>query len=204
MTRTLPAAAVVATLSALSGLPAAAACPAEAGDALRGIVVMLEDGTRVDMRRDAATGIVSETWDNPADPPPYREDLIEGVHLILSQDLDAAGQPVPGAFTRFRFIDGPLPALAEGASWSGEVEVQYGDGNVEATYAFSVGAARGIEVGGCAYQALPVTTTMREPDYAWASQIDHIPLLGVGLLRGHGEVMGDTTVYVAVSIAVAE
>lgn len=194
---------VLVLATTLAALPAAAACPTTSQDSVRGIIVTLDDGTRVTMRRDAATRIVAETWDDPADQTAFREELLHGLHLLASHDLDEAGHPAFATGTRYRFLDGPLPDPADGVAWSGRVEVTQPEGIHDAIYSFTVGALREISIGGCTLAALPVTSILREPDYSWASRIDFVPVLGIGLLRENGELMGEKTSHVPVSIAVA-
>lgn len=189
---------------AAGAMPAAAACPVAAADSVRGIIVTLDDGTRITMRRDAATGIVSEIWDDPANPPAYREELLLGVHLLASHDLDEQGGILPAQGARYRFLDGPLPPLVDGTSWSGRLEVERTEGRHEATYSFAVGPSRAITIGTCTFTAVPVNALLREPDGTWASRTNVVPALGIGLLDSSGELSGEMTTNVAVTIAVAE
>jgi hypothetical protein len=164
-THTLPAFRSLIAIAALS--PAsAAACPT-AADMARGVSILFDDQTVAVYRRDGDT--VAETVSAPDGTPIYTYRLLGGLFETGLDDHEAGG--LPDSFG-YSFALEPLLPPVPGAKVSGTQtasspvvadETLPDRISVTLSYRMSVGPADTVAIGGCRYEALPVSVRV---DYA--------------------------------------
>ncbi|MCC6008054.1 MAG: hypothetical protein JJU40_10275 [Rhodobacteraceae bacterium] len=184
--RLLRSGALVALLvSMIAGASAAQTCPADHIGNLRGLVVSFEDSPTVMIRARPDGLLVEDELDdrNPFDG--YRMITDQGVvfmgELPFSEGvLDYEGYVSHGLAEPHP----PLPRIMPGLVWAG-VFLRIGtDGRgTEVAVAIVAGAEDDAAIGGCSYRRIPVTVYEADGDGSFLGLLDHLPELGVSIIR---------------------
>lgn len=193
-----------AVLAVCAAAPAAAeTCPATTADAARGIVVSYKDGSTSHTVLDPATGDTVETFRYP-DGFAFRNDLVLSLISVRLVDISADGTENAEATSTYTYTPARPESLGPGTQWTASYTFVSATDTIEGSFLLSVGPETSLAIGTCTFRAFPVTTLGRDADFAFLSQIDYLPDLGISLIRGYGELFADAVSVTPLTIAIAE
>jgi hypothetical protein len=196
--------ALSAVLAVCAAVPAhAEPCPATTADAARGIAVSYDDGSTSHTVLDPATGDTVETFRYP-DGFAFRNDLVLSLISVRLVDISADGTENPQAVSTYTYTPARPERLEPGTQWTASYRFVSATDAVEGQFLLSVWAETSVTIGGCTFRAFPVTTLGRDAEFAFLSQIDYLPDLGISLIRGYGELFADAVSVTPLTIAIAD
>ena len=157
----------------------AAACPV-AEDLDVSVSVIFDDGI-TEVYRRSGTGVIAV--EGRVDGTViYRMQLAQGVHLLRYEDVEG-GQSVPASLIVYDYegAANSLPVPRPGGRWQADVTVTRPEDRVAENQSQVYGEETTIEIGGCRYDAIPVTIAYDTPG-GYLEALVYMPELGIAIL----------------------
>jgi hypothetical protein len=169
----------------LSATPLAALCPEGPEDALHGIHVRYDDGSR-SILRALGDGVQQDilTYQDGTGGG-YTITALHGIYP-LEEALLQNGNHAPGSLDVITYPEGlsSLPVPEPGLEWRASAQVSK-DGRVPFERRFTVTVGQGVVAtyGDCSYDVLPVALRSTDADDDGFIGMDYVPLLGISVFH---------------------
>ncbi|MFN3954845.1 MAG: hypothetical protein ACK4LQ_10355 [Pararhodobacter sp.] len=174
-------------LALLAPAPLLAACPETLAP---GIALVFDDGTRSRLTPGAAPGTVIEQTRFDGGEDGYNAQGHHGLFDIEIIDVEG-GRLVAESAEKSQYRAGTPEIPQEGTQGLVlEVDVGAGRDQFERRLVVSSGAYAPVDLGGCSYQAMPVTLEWNDPDEQSVSFHLYVPALGTAILIGYEDAEG--------------
>lgn len=188
---------VLAGCVAASASAAAAGCPT-AADMAAGVRLDFEDGLSMTMTR-RADGVVEQRIPDAEEPGlVHLADYAAGLFFVAGARLLPDGGRSDPMATRY---EDPLPAIRPGAAFALRSVTSYEGMETPGESEVRVEAAERIDIGGCAYEALPVVFTILAEGNPYESRMAYLPELGFAFVASADVFDGDPVEYRPARIA---
>lgn len=160
--------------------PAPAQCPVAAD--LAGGIRVHEEGPGYETFWQDTPGVVRGRYSN-GETEVAQYLLGKGIYMLMVEDLDFEGKPVPGSRTIYahEVAIAELPEPVPSSTWKAEVIVAQGGGGFSSeTHLHGFAAMERVVLGGCGYDMIPI-----EIAYEGLGSTDvlhYLPELGISYL----------------------